>query len=140
MGHENLRISSGQKEREIGLTSCGDEWVVPKSPLLSSGKSEMINRLRQKNILFGIRGKWPTTHRRQVWIFSHQCSAWFFFIFFLLFLPVTCGGGSGGAMEVKIEREKYRFFFFFFFLRIRKTQVEREREREREPKDSFGYS
>ena len=32
-----------------------------------------------------------------------------FFIFFLLFLPATCGGGSGGAMEEEIEREKRRF-------------------------------
>ena len=56
-GHENPRISSGQKEREIGLTSCGDEWVVPKSPLLPSGKSEMKTHLRQKKILFGIGGK-----------------------------------------------------------------------------------
>ena len=56
-GHENPRISSGQKEREIGLTSCGDEWVVPKSPLLPSGKSEMIAQIRQKNILFGTGGK-----------------------------------------------------------------------------------
>ena len=28
MGHENPRISSGQKERDIGLTSCDDEWEV----------------------------------------------------------------------------------------------------------------
>ena len=32
-----------------------------------------------------------------------------FFIFFLLFLPATCGGESGGAMEEEIEREKRRF-------------------------------
>ena len=32
-----------------------------------------------------------------------------FFIFFLLFLPATCGGGSGGAMKEEIEREKCRF-------------------------------
>ncbi|KAK7853599.1 non-cyanogenic beta-glucosidase [Quercus suber] len=51
MGQENLRISSGQKEGESGLTLCGDEWVVPKSPLLPSGKSEMMTQLRQKNIL-----------------------------------------------------------------------------------------
>ena len=55
--HENPRISSGQKEKEIGLTSCGDEWVVPKSPLLPSGKLEMKTHHRQKKILFGIRGK-----------------------------------------------------------------------------------
>ena len=57
MGQENPRISSGQKERESGLTSCGNEWVVPKSPLLPSGKLEMMTQLRQKNILFGIGGK-----------------------------------------------------------------------------------
>ena len=57
MGQENPRISSGEKERENGLTSCGDEWVVPKSPLLLSGKSKMMTQLRQKNILFGIGGK-----------------------------------------------------------------------------------
>ena len=42
-----------------------------------------------------------------------------FFIFFLLFLPTTCGGGSGGAMEEEIEREKRRF----------RKQRERERVR-----------
>ena len=57
MGHENPRILFDQKEREIGLTSCGDEWVVPKSPLLPSGKSKKITQLRQKKILFGIGGK-----------------------------------------------------------------------------------
>ncbi|KAM4093647.1 hypothetical protein ACB094_06G133900 [Castanea mollissima] len=48
MGQENPRISFGQKERESGLTSCGDEWVVPKSPLLPSGKSEMMTQIQQK--------------------------------------------------------------------------------------------
>ena len=37
-------------------------------------------------------------------------SVWLgFFIFFLVFLPATCGGGSGGTMEEEIEREKCRF-------------------------------
>ena len=126
MGHENPGISSGQKEREIGLTSCSDEWVVPKSPLLLSGKSEMITQLRQKNILFGIGGKWPITHRRQLWIFSHQCSAWFFY-----FLSSFSAGNlwrwkwrSNGWGD----RERERQVFFFFFENQKNAGLERERE------------
>ena len=133
MGHENPRISSGQKEREIGLTSCSDEWVVPKSPLLLSGKSEMITQLRQKKscLALGENDPQPIEDNCEFSLISVQLD---FFIFFHLFLPATCGGGSGGAMDEEIEREKGRFFFFFFENK-KNAGLERERERLMETND-----
>ena len=130
MRQENPRISFGQNERESGITSCGDEWVVPKSPiLLPRGKSEIMTQLRQKNILFGIGGKWPTTiedncdfipekklrkvnfnthlFSSEIWIFSQQCSAWFLvFFFFSSAGNLWRWNNGGGAMEEEVERER----------------------------------
>ena len=63
-------------------------------------------------------GKMTHNPSKTVVNFLSSVFSWVFFIFFLLFLPATCGGGSGGAMEEEIEREKRRF----------RKQRERERE------------
>ena len=71
-------------------------------------------------------GKMTHNPSKTVVNFLSSVFSWVFFIFFLLFLPATCGGGSGGAMEEEIEREKRRFrkqrereSQTFFFLGIR---------------------
>ena len=130
MGQENPRISFGQNVRESGLTSCGDEWVVPKSlhcyqvgsrrwwpnfgrktTCLTLGENDpqpiedncdFILEKKLQKVNFNAH-----SFSSEIWIFSQQCSAWFFFFFFPAGNLWRWNNG-GGAMEEEVERERER--------------------------------